>query len=75
MSGGGRIHAEASSVANKGGVSYKPHDRLELNIRLYLPAPTLAWHDVDNQLKDVMDALQGRAEGPTLRESLIAPVV
>lgn len=42
---------------------YKPSDRLELTVRLYLSGRALEIHDVDNRLKDIMDALQGRIGG------------
>jgi hypothetical protein len=39
---------------------YKEDDMLELDIRLYLASPrAVGIHDVDNRLKDIMDALQG----------------
>ena len=37
---------------------------------LYLSDLQLSFHDVDNRLKDVLDALQGRAGGPKNRRSL-----
>ena len=45
-------------------ISYAKDDRLELNITLYLEKGAIDVHDVDNRLKDIMDALQGRAGGP-----------
>jgi len=57
------IHKIASSAAERAGVSYKSSDMLELTVRLYLDDKGLYWHDVDNRLKDIMDAMQGRAGG------------
>jgi hypothetical protein len=37
---------------------------VELRIRLYLADGGEEIHDVDNRLKDIMDALQGRLGGP-----------
>jgi uncharacterized protein YfaA (DUF2138 family) len=37
-------------------------------------ANDLKWHDVDNRLKDVMDALQGRAGGSKVRRRLMAVI-
>ncbi len=68
------IHAEAVKVAESRGVLYRPEDRLELVITLYLDQDELRFHDVDNRLKDIMDALQGRAGGPKSRQHLI-PVI
>jgi Holliday junction resolvase RusA-like endonuclease len=48
----------------KRGVSYTPDDQLAVNIVVYLEEARLRWHDVDNRLKDVLDALQGRLGGP-----------
>ena len=58
------IHAEVSKCADTQGVTYSPTARLELTVTLYIPENKLGWHDVDNRLKDIMDALQGRAGGP-----------
>ncbi len=57
------IHADAIKEAKARGVSYRPEDRLELRVTLYLDEVGLRFHDVDNRLKDIMDALQGRAGG------------
>jgi hypothetical protein len=58
-----RLHSIIASAATKSGVFYHPSDKLELNVRLYLEGLALSSHDVDNRLKDIMDALQGRAGG------------
>ena len=47
-----------------------PEDKLELIITLYLNHTELRFHDVDNRLKDIMDALQGRAGGPKSERAL-----
>ncbi len=44
-------------------VKYARSDRLALDVRVYLSGKTLARKDVDNLLKDVMDALQGQTGG------------
>lgn len=38
--------------------------KLGLDIVLYLSQRELDFHDVDNRLKDIMDALQGKIGGP-----------
>jgi Holliday junction resolvase RusA-like endonuclease len=54
------IHAELL----KTNLVYPPTQlKLELLITLYLPKSDLKKHDVDNRLKDIMDALQGRIGG------------
>jgi Holliday junction resolvase RusA-like endonuclease len=58
-----KIHRIASLEAEKAEVSYRSTDKLELKVRLYLKDRTLFFHDLDNRLKDIMDALQGRARG------------
>ncbi len=44
-------------------VRYTPKDKLEICLRLYFGEPDLSRIDVDNRLKDVMDALQGQVGG------------
>ena len=46
-----------------GGVTFDRSDRLALDIRLYLVDRRLDRIDVDNRLKDIMDALQGQVGG------------
>jgi hypothetical protein len=45
-------------------VAYQSHDLLAVSLVFYLDNSTLGIHDVDNRLKDVLDALQGRMGGP-----------
>ena len=68
------IHSEVVNVANDRGVLYQPDDKLELIIMLYLDETGLRFHDVDNRLKDIMDALQGRAGGSKAKRHLI-PII
>jgi hypothetical protein len=51
-------------------VKYHHTDRLELIVTLYIRTDKIGWHDVDNRLKDIMDALQGRAGGPKAERAL-----
>jgi len=60
------IHTELVAVAESRGVAYDPEDKLELIITLYLDEAGLTLHDVDNRLKDIMDALQGKHMGSDL---------
>ena len=55
-------------------MEYTDSDRLELDVRIYLGENALAVHDVDNRLKDIMDALQGRVGGPKKHKKLRALV-
>jgi hypothetical protein len=53
------IYGQAKLV----GAVYRPEDKLEVVVRLYLDGHALLTHDVDNRLKDILDALQGRIGG------------
>jgi len=48
----------------RSGVVYGHQDKLEISVKLYFREPELFIHDVDNRLKDICDALQGRIGGP-----------
>lgn len=61
---GRKLHKTISAVQRKSPVTYQPTDKLEVEVRLYMKGAALGLHDVDNRLKDVLDALQGRAGGP-----------
>ncbi len=50
-------------------VRYTPKDKLEIYLRLYFREPDLSRIDVDNRLKDVMDALQGQIGGAGTKRS------
>jgi Holliday junction resolvase RusA-like endonuclease len=64
-----KILAKVLKAARAAGVQYDPNDRLEVVVLLYLSkGKRLAIHDVDNRLKDILDALQGRF-GPSKSES------
>jgi Holliday junction resolvase RusA-like endonuclease len=58
-----KIYAAAVAAANKQGVSYPEDAKLAVEVRLYLRGRALEIHDVDNRLKDILDALQGRMGG------------
>ena len=57
------IHAVALKAANDQGVEYGPEVKLAVEVKLYLHGRALEIHDVDNRLKDILDALQGRMGG------------
>ena len=57
------IHAEVTKCVRSRKIKYNHKDKLELIITLYLDEKPLQFHDVDNRLKDIMDALQGRVGG------------
>ena len=68
------LHAAIVAVQGRQHVAYVATDRLEVRVQIYLDAGSAVVHDVDNRLKDVLDALQGRAGGSKAVRSL-APVV
>ena len=69
-----KLHKAIVAARQQRRVRYLPDDILELDVRLYMRANDLKSHDVDNRLKDVMDALQGRAGGPKAKRSLAAVI-
>ncbi len=56
------IHQELRTAS--AGVIITKTDQIELIVTLYFNKSSVHWHDVDNRLKDIMDALQGRLGGP-----------
>ena len=68
------IHDLLSAEATRASISYVASDKLQLKVILYLPESALSSHDVDNRLKDIMDALQGRAGGSKKVRSL-CPII
>ena len=69
-----QLHAAIAESQEKSKVKYRETDRLEVEVRLYMDYQALGFHDVDNRLKDILDALQGRAGGPKNRRTLQAIV-
>jgi len=59
-----KIHSAVARSMETANVKYSKDDRLVLEIELYMTERMLGFHDVDNRLKDVLDALQGRMGGP-----------
>jgi hypothetical protein len=45
-------------------VTYRKEDKLAVSVVLYFDSGAIEFHDVDNRLKDVLDALQARMGGP-----------
>ena len=58
------IYDAAKAERQRGRVCYCPQDCLAVALTLYLNKQSILFHDVDNRLKDVLDALQGRMGGP-----------
>lgn len=66
------INSEAAKRAGARGVQYGPDVWLEVQVRFYMNDASLRSHDVDNRLKDILDALQGRAGGSKSAHTLPA---
>jgi len=58
------IHEEVVKAQRLRGVRYTRSDKLEVKVLLNLSNNQSMHHDIDNRLKDILDALQGRAGGP-----------
>jgi Holliday junction resolvase RusA-like endonuclease len=61
-------------TCRENGIQYRSNDKQELEVVLYLGTHQLGVHDVDNRLKDIMDALQGRAGGSKTTRAL-TPII
>jgi Holliday junction resolvase RusA-like endonuclease len=55
-------------------MTFQESDRLEVEVRLVMTTSQFNFHDVDNRLKDVLDALQARVGGPK-SVRLLAPLI
>jgi Holliday junction resolvase RusA-like endonuclease len=64
------INEELVKAIQNQKVTYFITDKLELIITLYLKDIALEFHDIDNRLKDIMDAMQGRAGGSKAKLSI-----
>ena len=58
------IHEEVVIAQRLRDVRYTRSDKLEIKVLLHLSNSQSMHHDIDNRLKDILDALQGRAGGP-----------
>ena len=59
------IHKLANEAFRRQKIrNYVGTDKFALVIRLRMTKSAMALHDLDNRLKDIMDALQGRLGGP-----------
>jgi hypothetical protein len=71
------IHQAVAAAQSATDVRYLPDDRLEVELRMYFTdARASEIHDVDNRLKDCLDALQGRVGGTkTKTQRGLPPIV
>jgi hypothetical protein len=68
------VHGAVLDVQTRRGVGYRESDQLEVRISLPLGDRPLDMHEIDERVKDVIDALEGRIAGPRSRRR-IAPIV
>jgi hypothetical protein len=68
-----RVHAAVLEAQTFRGVGYRENDQLELRVSLFGPRD-LDIHEVDERVKDIADALEGRIAGRRSRRR-IAPIV
>jgi len=69
-----RVHAAVLEAQTFRGVGYRESDRLEMRVTLHLGQRTLDVHEIDERVKDIVDALEGRIAGRRSRRH-IAPIV
>jgi Holliday junction resolvase RusA-like endonuclease len=59
-----QILENVREAARRNGIHYLPDQLFEVEVLLYMtPGKRHDIHDVDNRLKDILDALQGRFRG------------
>jgi hypothetical protein len=69
-----KLHQIVLERQRRSPVRYSEDDKLEVAVRLYISGSALSIHDVDNRLKDILDALQGRAGGSKAKRTLL-PII
>jgi hypothetical protein len=58
-----QIYGIVGDKKRKLGIRYSKSDKLEDHVHLYFDKQEITFHDIDNRLKDITDALQGRVGG------------
>jgi len=69
-----RVHGAVLDVQTRRGVGYRESDQLEIRISLALGDRPLDVHEIDERIKDVIDALEGRIAGPRSRRRIASIV-
>jgi hypothetical protein len=69
-----KVHAAVLEAQTIRGVGYRENDQLELRVAIFLGQRSLDVHEVDERVKDIVDALEGRIAGRRSRRR-IAPIV
>ena len=65
------MHAVIHEQLESRGIEYTTKDKVEVQVRFYLQGKKLLILDLDNRVKDVLDALQGRMAGGKSRPALL----
>ena len=68
------MNAAIVAAKSKTTVEYDPDDKLEIHIKFYLRDRKLTILDIDNRLKEVLDALQGML-GDKGKKKLLEPII
>lgn len=68
------MNAAVAAARGKTNVRYGSDDKLEVHIKFYLRDRKLTILDIDNRLKDVLDALQGLL-GDKGKKGLLEPII
>jgi Holliday junction resolvase RusA-like endonuclease len=68
------MNAAVAAARAKTTIRYRSDDKLEVHIKFYLQDRKLAVLDIDNRLKDVLDALQGML-GDKGKKKLLEPII
>jgi hypothetical protein len=69
------IHKAVEEKMKETDIHYTAEDKLELTIRLYFDKTKLQFVDIDNRLKDIMDALQGHVGGTGKKQRALKPII
>lgn len=70
------IYRAVTAAQHATAVRYEPGDRLAVVLRLYFTDKrSTEIHDVDNRLKDCLDALQGRVGGTKTKATRALPPI
>lgn len=69
------IHRVVAHELGRAGIRYTGGDRFEIAIRLYFAASKLKLIDIDNRVKDILDALQGHVGGAGIKRRMVKPLI
>jgi Holliday junction resolvase RusA-like endonuclease len=69
------IHRVVAQELRRVGIRYTGSDRFEVAIRLYFAASKLKLIDIDNRVKDILDALQGHVGGASKKRRMVKALI